>query len=66
MGMECPKCGYDLFSKYESVLDGHKSKFVKITNKHYGFSLGAYTYEWDVECTCPQCKTEWVFSDTNY
>jgi len=67
MGMECPKCGYDIYSKYESVLGGRKSKFVKITNGHYEFSPDAFNaYGWDVECTCPKCKTKWVFSDTNY
>ena len=67
MGMECPKCGYDIYEKYNAVLEGRKSKFVKITNYHYEFSLDAFnTYSWDVECTCPKCKTSWVFSDSNY
>lgn len=63
---ECPKCGYDIFQKYESVLSGRKSKFVKITNMHPEFSLDAMNaYGWDVECICPKCKTKWVFDDSN-
>ena len=41
-GMECPKCGYDIYEKYNAVLEGRKSKFVKITNYHYEFSLEAF------------------------
>ena len=67
MGMECPKCGYDIYEKYNAVCEGRKSKFVKITNYHYEFSLDAFnTYSWDVGCTCPKCKTSWFFSDSNY
>lgn len=67
MGMDCPKCGYDIYEKYNDVCEGHKSKFVKITNEHYEFSFDVFNaYGWDVECTCPKCKTEWVFSDANY
>lgn len=67
MEMNCPKCNYDMFSKYMSVTDGHKSKFIRIVNVHPEYSLDALnTYGWDVECICPKCKTEWVFSDSNY
>jgi len=67
MEMECPKCQYDIYSKYQSVLEGRNSKFVKITNFHSEFSLDAFnTHGWDVECICPKCNTEWVFSDSDY
>ena len=66
-GMNCPKCGYDIFEKYQNVLSGGKSKFVKITNiypeKSYDIISG---YGWDVECTCPKCKTEWMFDDSDH
>ena len=63
--MNCPNCGYDLFDKYEAVCEGRNSKFIKITNCHSFFD-GEYSgFEWDIECTCPKCKTEWIESDSN-
>lgn len=67
MGMNCPRCGYDIYPKYQSVLGGGKSKFLKITNVHQEYCPDAYgCCGWDVECICPVCKTKWVFSDCDY
>lgn len=67
--MECPKCGYDIFSEYEELLsnDTKESKNVKIVDVHPEYTFEAMnTYGWDVECKCPECGTEWDFSDCNY
>ena len=63
---QCPKCGKDIFHKYESICEGGKSKFVKIVNvrddNHPEFSNRVV---WDVEYTCPKCGTKWSEDDAN-
>ena len=50
MSMNCPQCGYDIYPKYQSVLGGGKSKFLKITNVHPEYCPDAYgCCGWDVE-----------------
>ena len=64
--MNCPKCNYDIYKIYERVCEGGKSKYCKITNIHSGSCGGFYGTDWDVECICPKCKTEFMFSDGDY
>ena len=64
--MNCPKCNYDMFGIYCEVINGKQSKYCKITNV-YSSSCGYfYGTDWDVECTCPKCKTKFSFSDGDY
>lgn len=58
----CPKCGYDITSKYLRVLEGYTSRYVKLT------SITSYPEgnDFDVECICPRCNTEFSFSDGDY
>lgn len=67
MMTECPNCKYDMYSIYDKVLNGHKSKYCKIVDEHpyYGQDFIGTCYEWYVECTCPKCKTKFGFSDSN-
>ena len=40
-------------------------KWIKLTN-YSSFFDGNYSgFEWDVECKCPDCGTEFCFSDSN-
>lgn len=40
-------------------------KWIKFTN-YSSFFDGSYSgYEWDVECKCPECGTEFCFSDAS-
>ena len=64
--MNCPKCNYDMFEIYDKVCKGGKSKYCKITNIHNSSSGVFYGTDWDVECTCPRCKTKFTFSDEDY
>ena len=64
--MNCPKCNYDIYKIYERVCEGGKSKYCKITNIHSSSCGGFYGTDWDVECICPKCKTEFMFSDGDY
>ena len=64
--MNCPKCNYDMFEIYDKVCNGSKSKYCKITNIHNSSSGGFYGTDWNVECTCPKCKTKFTFSDGDY
>lgn len=64
--MNCPKCNYDMFEIYDKVCNGSKSKYCKITNIHNSSSGVFYGTDWDVECTCPKCKTKFTFSDEDY
>ena len=61
--MNCPKCNYDMLGIYDEVLNGKKSKYCKITNMHTCFYGDYIGYDWNVECVCPKCKTEFEFSD---
>lgn len=66
---KCPKCGYDMWYKYSVLMDSEKqkSRYVKITNVRT-ISTSDYLHgtDWDVELTCPKCKTKWVTSDSSY
>ena len=62
----CPKCNYDMFEIYDKVCNGSKSKYCKITNIHSGSCGDFYGTDWNVECTCPKCKTKFTFSDEDY
>ena len=63
--MICPKCGRDIYPEYEERLSCGKSKYVKIENYHSFFD-GEYSgHSWDVECTCPECKEMFEFSDSD-
>lgn len=64
--MNCPNCDYDMYNIYDGVCEGKKSKYCKITNIHSSFNGEFSGIDWDVECTCPKCKTEFYFSDGNY
>ncbi len=62
---KCPKCGYDIYDKYSDYHFGDSNKYIKIENYHSFFD-GEYSgHEWDVECTCPKCKTRFCFSDSD-
>lgn len=55
-----------MFGIYCEVINGKQSKYCKITNV-YSSSCGYfYGTDWDVECTCPKCKTKFSFSDGDY
>lgn len=64
--LNCPKCNYDMFEIYDRVCNGSKSKYCEITNIHSSSSGVFYGTDWDVECTCPKCKTKFTFSDEDY
>ena len=65
--VNCPKCNYDIFEIYDRVCKGGKSKYCKIINVHSRNCEDFYdTTDWDVECICPKCKTEFTFSDGDY
>lgn len=64
--MNCPKCNYDMFEIYTKVCEGRQSKYCKIINIHRGSCGDFYGTDWDVECTCPKCKTKFAFSDGDY
>ena len=65
---ECPKCGRDIFDKYEEYQYDSTckaSKYIKIENYHSFFD-GQYSgHEWDVKCICPRCKKRFWFSDAD-
>lgn len=64
--MNCPKCNYSIFRIYSKVIEiGRPSKYCKITNVTPAFSGDCGT-DWVVECVCPECDTEFCFSDGDY
>lgn len=64
--MNCPKCNYDISQIYENVLEtGKNSRYCKITDTYSGVE-GLGSFDWDIECMCPKCKTKWITSDGNY
>lgn len=62
----CPKCGKDIYDKYDRVCDGGTSKFVKILNfrndNHPDYPNRAV---WDIEFTCPKCGHKWKDEDAS-
>lgn len=65
--MNCPKCNYDMFGIYSEVIaSGKQSRYCKLTNIHSSNCGDFNGTDWDVECTCPKCKTKFVFSDGDY
>ena len=67
MGMNCPKCNYDMFGIYNQVVEsGKNSKYCEITNIQSAYCGDFYGTDWNVECICPKCKTNFEFSDGDY
>lgn len=66
--MNCPKCNYDIFPIYDKVIEtGKNSKYCKIVNIRPGIPYECIGgSDWDIECTCPKCKTKWTTSDSDY
>lgn len=65
---ECPKCGRDIYDKYEEYqydLTCKASKYIKIENYHSFFNGEHSGHEWDVKCICPKCKKRFCFSDSD-
>lgn len=66
---KCPKCGHDMWGEYDELINSgkEKSKHIKISNIHTT-STPYYLNgsDWDVELTCPKCKTKWATSDSDY
>lgn len=64
--MNCPKCNYNMFRTYCKVIEnGKRSEHCKITNIQPALSEDGGT-DWEVECICPICRTEFCFSDGDY
>lgn len=65
---ECPKCGRDIFDKYEEYQNDatcKASKYIKIES-YRSFFDGEYSgHMWDVKCICPRCKKRFYFSDSD-
>lgn len=60
----CPKCGRDFLDEYleYSEMD-YLPPHIKITNYRSWFD-GSYSgTDWDVEMKCPDCGTEFSFTD---
>lgn len=56
----CPKCGREFIYEYDTYL---LPSYIKLTNFHSWFD-GSYSgTDWDVEIKCPDCNTEFSFSD---
>lgn len=55
-----------MFRTYCKVIEnGKRSEHCKITNIQPALSEDGGT-DWEVECICPICKTEFCFSDGDY
>ena len=65
--MNCPKCNYDMFKIYSKVIEkGKNLKNCSITNIRCSCTCDSNGTDWDVECICPRCKTEFSFMDGDY
>ncbi len=65
--MNCPKCNYDMFEIYNKVIDtGQNSEYCKIKNIRPSRTCDYGGTDWEVECVCPRCKTEFSFIDGDY
>ena len=66
---KCPKCNYDMYGEYSELLNSgkEKSKHIRISNINTASTTDYLNgSDWDVELTCPKCRTKWSFSDSDY
>lgn len=55
---DCPYCSW-------CALDDEEYRYHNIISQSFGHPEYYGYIEWDVEVTCPYCKTKFIYSDAN-